>query len=119
MNAMPRSAASRSIVRRDLEVERLRTLRDGAPALPSQMNDVPGVSLSVGDRRLRLVARARDAVALVEPLMRRLAMPSGRSPPMCHLPKSAVAYPTDFSASAIVTSHSVMPAPCVAPVRIA
>ena len=35
--------------------------------------------------------------------------PSGRSPPRCHLPKSAVAYPTDFSASAMVTSHSVMP----------
>ena len=40
MNAMPRSADSRSIVRRVSRSNGL-TLRGGAPARPSQMNDVP------------------------------------------------------------------------------
>ena len=43
------------------------------------------------DGGLRFVAGTRNAVELVEALMGRLARPSGRSPPRCHLPKSAVA----------------------------
>ena len=71
MNATLFSTDSRSMVRRVCRSNGL-TLRGGDPARPSQMNDVFGRGLSLRDRRLRLVAGARDAVVLVEALLRRV-----------------------------------------------
>ena len=84
------------------------------------MNDVSGVLLTLGDRRLRFVAGARNAVELVEALMRRLAPALG--PVAAEVPlaeeRRSRSRPTSAPRRCVI-SHSVMPPGCVAPVRIA
>ena len=92
------------------------TLRIGAPARPSQMNDVPGVVDPFAIVVCDFVARARNAVELVEALVRRLALALRRVAAQVPLAEERPSRSrSDFSASAIVTSQSVMPVPCVAP----